>query len=129
MQEDLFKSPPPCSKRNETEISSTAGIKVEAGYPAYERGLQADVFVQYPDGTPVLGQVWPGPVHYPDFVMHALTGDYWQEQLARFHQVSNSRLRLCVHSTSPLSSLVLLVFARRIGRLVVTVCLPFLVLV
>lgn len=72
-----------------------AGIKVEAGYPAYERGLSADVFVRYPDGTPALGQVWPGPVHYPDFVMHPGTVDYWQEQLAAFHQVSNHLLK-CV---------------------------------
>ncbi|GAQ89474.1 Glycoside hydrolase [Klebsormidium nitens] len=63
------------------------GIKVEAGYPAYEDGLLADVFVRYPNGTPALGQVWPGPVHYPDFVMHPGTVDYWEKQLAAFHQV------------------------------------------
>jgi hypothetical protein len=101
---------PPAPKRNEPEVLSAAGIKVEAGYPAYERGLQAGVFVRYPDGTPVLGQVWPGPVHYPDFVMHGPTGDYWQEQLAKFHQVSNAGLRSCVLSISTVSYLVLLVF-------------------
>jgi hypothetical protein len=97
---------------------------VEAGYPAYEHGLQADVFVRYADGTPVLGQVWPGPVHYPDFVMHAPTLDYWQEQLAKFHQVSNSGLCSCVLPTSPLSSRVLSVFARRMAGLVRTVLPP-----
>lgn len=43
------------------------GVKVEPGYAIYEEGLDADLFVTYPDGTPYTGRVWPGDCHFPDF--------------------------------------------------------------
>ncbi len=43
------------------------GIKVEKGYPAYESGMQNDIFLKYPDGTNYTAKVWPGWCHFPDF--------------------------------------------------------------
>lgn len=43
------------------------GVKVEEGYATYESGLDAGIFVTYPDGKPYQGQVWPGWSHFPDF--------------------------------------------------------------
>ena len=43
------------------------GIKAEAGYPPYDEGLNQGAFINYPDGTPYSGQVWPGWCHFPDF--------------------------------------------------------------
>jgi alpha-glucosidase len=43
------------------------GIKVEKGYPAFESGMQNDIFLKYPDGTNYTAKVWPGWCHFPDF--------------------------------------------------------------
>lgn len=61
------------------------GIKVEAGYDAYEKGLDADIFVKDLHGSDnYLAQVWPGPVYFPDWLNPA-TPDYWTDQLRNFH--------------------------------------------
>ena len=37
------------------------------GYDAYEKGLANGLFVKDITGASYLGQVWPGPTHFPDF--------------------------------------------------------------
>jgi len=54
------------------------GIKVEKGYPAYESGLAAGIFLKYPDGTDYTAKVWPGWCHFPDFTSE--NGRKWWEQ-------------------------------------------------
>lgn len=56
------------------------GIMVYDNYPAYEDGQKKDLWVKGVDGEPYLGQVWPGPVYFPDFFNPA-TQDYWTQQL------------------------------------------------
>lgn len=48
-------------------VIADPGIKRESGYPIYDSGTEADVFVKYPDGKPWAAQVWPGWSHFPDF--------------------------------------------------------------
>jgi len=55
------------------------GVKIEAGYLAYENGLEQDIFVKYADGVPYTGEVWPGRCHFPDFTAQK-TRDWWGEQ-------------------------------------------------
>jgi len=43
------------------------GVKAEPGYPSYDSGLEADVFVKYPDGENWEAGVWPGDCVFPDF--------------------------------------------------------------
>jgi len=62
------------------------GIMVYAGYDAYEKGLQQDVFVKDVSGGNYLGQVWPGPTHFPDF-FHPKAQAYWTEQIQGFHDM------------------------------------------
>ena len=62
-------------------IMCDPGIKIEAGYRAYEEGLQNDVYIKYPDGAPYSGQVWPGWCHFPDFT-NPSTRKWWQDQFA-----------------------------------------------
>lgn len=56
------------------------GIKVEKGYPAYESGIAAGVFLKYPDGTDYTAKVWPGWCHFPDFTS-AKGRDWWSDQV------------------------------------------------
>ncbi|XP_009761908.1 uncharacterized protein [Nicotiana sylvestris] len=43
------------------------GIKYEKGFFVYDSGSEADVWVQTADGSPFIGEVWPGPCVFPDF--------------------------------------------------------------
>ncbi|TKY70151.1 Alpha-glucosidase 2 [Spatholobus suberectus] len=43
------------------------GIKQEEGYFVYDSGSKNDVWVQKADGTPYVGEVWPGPCVFPDY--------------------------------------------------------------
>jgi len=45
-----------------------AGVKIEEGYDVYEEGAAGDHFVKKEDGTPFTAAVWPGRVHFPDFL-------------------------------------------------------------
>src|SRR5690606_36468897 len=55
------------------------GVKIDAGYLAYETGRQRDVFLKYPNGELVAGAVWPGLCHFPDFT-YPDTRAWWGEQ-------------------------------------------------
>lgn len=43
------------------------GVKIDPDYAVYQSGLDAGIYLKYPDGEPVMGVVWPGAVHFPDF--------------------------------------------------------------
>ncbi len=43
------------------------GIKKQPGYRPYDTGIEADIFIQYPDGEPYTAEVWPGVCLFPDF--------------------------------------------------------------
>ena len=66
-----------------TTVIVDPGIKVEEGYPAYESGKKADIFLKYPDGEFYSGQVWPGWTHFPDFTSERGRA-WWREQVKLF---------------------------------------------
>ena len=45
-----------------------AGVKIEKGYDVYEEGIAGDHFVKDGKGGPFTAAVWPGRVHFPDFL-------------------------------------------------------------
>ncbi|MDO4284158.1 MAG: glycoside hydrolase family 31 protein [Eubacteriales bacterium] len=45
-----------------------AGVKIEEGYPVYEEGKEKGYFCKKEDGTDLVAAVWPGRVHFPDFL-------------------------------------------------------------
>ena len=45
-----------------------AGVKIEKGYDIYEEGVAGDYFCKKEDGTNLVAAVWPGKVHFPDFL-------------------------------------------------------------
>ena len=54
------------------------GVKVDSGYDVY-RGLLAEQGeVTWPDGSPYVGDVWPGKTIFPDFSL-ARTRTWWGE--------------------------------------------------
>jgi len=62
----------------------------QGSYEPYDRGMEEDLFVKDLTGTsPYLGQVWPGPVHFPDF-FHPNTQAYWTDELKQFLSLANA---------------------------------------
>ncbi|SFB87947.1 glycoside hydrolase family 31 protein [Butyrivibrio sp. YAB3001] len=45
-----------------------AGVKIEEGYDVYEEGVKEGFFCKKDDGTNLVAAVWPGKVHFPDFL-------------------------------------------------------------
>lgn len=43
------------------------------------------MFIKDVSGENYLGQVWPGPVHFPDF-LHPNVDSFWTKEIADFHQ-------------------------------------------
>ncbi|MBO4900473.1 MAG: alpha-glucosidase [Lachnospiraceae bacterium] len=44
------------------------GVKIEPGYDVYEEGLKGGYFCKKEDGTELVAAVWPGKIHFPDFL-------------------------------------------------------------
>ncbi len=62
------------------------GIKIEKGYKPYDEGLEANVFLKYPDGSNYSGEVWPGWCHFPDFSKPA-TRLWWGEYFKTYTEL------------------------------------------
>ena len=45
-----------------------AGVKIEDGYDVYEEGVANNYFCKNEKGKDFVGAVWPGKVHFPDFL-------------------------------------------------------------
>ncbi len=45
-----------------------AGVKIEEGYDVYEEGVENGYFVKKENGEELVAAVWPGRVHFPDFL-------------------------------------------------------------
>ena len=45
-----------------------AGVKIEDGYSVYEEGVEKNYFCKNAVGGDFVGEVWPGRVHFPDFL-------------------------------------------------------------
>lgn len=45
-----------------------AGVKIEPGYEVYEQGIKGNHFCVDEQQNPYVAAVWPGKVHFPDFL-------------------------------------------------------------
>ena len=45
-----------------------AGVKIEKDYSVYEEGVEKGYFCTDREGNPFIAAVWPGRVHFPDFL-------------------------------------------------------------
>jgi len=58
-----------------------AGVKQQYPRgPGYSEGVKKDIFVKNHNGENLVGSVWPGRVHYPDF-FHPECASYWGDML------------------------------------------------
>lgn len=58
-------------------ISSDSSLSGQ--YPPMDDGLAMNVFVKNPDGSNLVGQVWPGYSYFPDF-SHTNATAYWSKE-------------------------------------------------
>jgi alpha-glucosidase len=52
------------------------GVKVDSAYDVYRQLLASGGYVTWPDGSPYVGDVWPGKTIFPDFSLQA-TRTWW----------------------------------------------------
>eukprot|EP00775_Hariotina_reticulata_P012669 gene12669-12796_t len=57
------------------------GIPHAPDDPAFTSGMEQGVFINDVTGHPYLGQVWPGPTHYPSFLAVNRSWGWWRQQL------------------------------------------------
>ncbi|CAN1137851.1 Alpha-xylosidase 1 [Linum perenne] len=60
------------------------GISTNSTYGVHQRALENDVYIKH-NGRPVLGQVWAGPVHFPDY-LNPKTVSWWIDEIHGFLQ-------------------------------------------
>jgi alpha-glucosidase len=72
-----------------TVVILDPGIKVDPDYAVYQRGLEQDVFVCYPNGRAFSGDVWPGTCYFPDFTK-AATRSWWAEEISTLTSIGVS---------------------------------------
>ncbi|KAJ8093336.1 hypothetical protein PM082_020193 [Marasmius tenuissimus] len=63
------------------------GYTLDESYGALDRGEDMDVFLKWPNGSVVIGVVWPGPAVYPDW-FHPSTQEYWNREFEIFYNAS-----------------------------------------
>ncbi len=67
-----------------TTVIVDPGIKVEPGAAAFERGLQQDAYIKYPDGKYYTGAVWPGWCYFTDFTSEK-GRNFWRKEIKFFN--------------------------------------------
>lgn len=55
------------------------GVKKDPSNPFFQEGLEKGLYIESPSGEPYTGQVWPGEVHFPDFLQDR-TRRWWGDQ-------------------------------------------------
>lgn len=64
-------------------VDAGVAYRPDQNYPAYEEGIQDDVFLKIGD-EPFIGKVWPNEAVFPDFTS-AKTTPWWHKQLDNFY--------------------------------------------
>ncbi|KAF8528914.1 glycoside hydrolase family 31 protein [Hysterangium stoloniferum] len=55
----------------------------DQGYPTFDRGIAADIYLKNPNGTIYKGLVWPGVTAFPDWYNPSTEG-FWTGEFQRF---------------------------------------------
>ncbi|KGX94001.1 alpha-glucosidase [Pontibacillus halophilus JSM 076056 = DSM 19796] len=81
--EDFTKDPAQFNEYlDEQGVQSVAvsdpGIKKDPGYHMYDEGTEKEYWATNPDGSPYVGEVWPGDSVFPDFAREEVR-DWWAD--------------------------------------------------
>lgn len=63
-----------------------AGIKIDPTDPTFKKGTDLGIWIKNEKGGDLVGNVWPGNVHFPDFLNNK-TSDWWVENLSEFQKL------------------------------------------
>ncbi len=61
------------------------GVKVDSAYDVYRQLMAQGTYVTWPDGSPYVGDVWPGKTVFPDFALQRAR-TWWGEMNDRLWQ-------------------------------------------
>ncbi|XP_028755195.1 alpha-glucosidase [Neltuma alba] len=61
------------------------GISTNKTYETFIRGLQGNIYIKR-NGINYLGEVWPGPVYFPDF-LNPHSQPFWDGEIKLFHNL------------------------------------------
>jgi len=65
------------------------GVFAGEGYEPYTEGVREGIFIKHPTkDVPYLGNVWPGPTHFPDWTNPNAT-IYWEKWMNIFYKKAN----------------------------------------
>ncbi|KAF9265982.1 alpha-glucosidase [Marasmius fiardii PR-910] len=64
-------------------VDPALGYFPNEGYAPVDRGLNRDIFLKWPNGSVVIGVVWPGPTVWPDW-FHPNVQDFWNGEFEIF---------------------------------------------
>lgn len=65
-------------------IDAGIAMRAKGTYPAYDEGVEKNVYIKIGDDQILVGQVWPKDAAYPDF-FNPNTTTWWKEELTHFH--------------------------------------------
>ena len=70
-----------------------------------------DLFIKDVNNNVLIGKVWPGETAFPDF-FHPHAGDYWYNQISRFHPELkfDGMWIVSIHFKSSISSYFIIVY-------------------
>ncbi|KAG7086321.1 hypothetical protein E1B28_002284 [Marasmius oreades] len=64
-------------------VDPALGYFPNEGYAPVDRGIETDIFLKWPNGSVVIGVVWPGPSVWPDW-FHPKVQDFWNGEFELF---------------------------------------------
>lgn len=70
----------------ELTASVNPAITIDTDYPAYQSGLQQDVFLHYADGDPYVADMAPNTARFPDF-SNPRARQWWLENMGLYQQL------------------------------------------
>lgn len=61
------------------------GVAIKQGEAAYEEGIAGDFFIKTAYKSNLIGCVWPGKTHYPDFISPKVRL-YWEQNIVKLYE-------------------------------------------
>lgn len=80
-------------------VIADPGIKMDKKDPIYLSGLVEDIYIRNTQDEPLVGEVWPNPVVWPDFTVQNAQ-KWWGRQLENYYKVGVSGIWIDMNEPS-----------------------------